>query len=164
MVTFTPHGDGVLVEDGLQPHIELLALAQQLVQLDFAQHAAQRGLRQLRRGIQEVGHLHDGQARIDHAEIDHRVHLHGDVVARDDILRRDFERVDAQRNPHDAVDGREYQNHARALWVAAAARPRRKITPRSYSRRILMETNQVQHDDHHDDRRETSQVDHVRTS
>ena len=50
-------------------------------------------------------------------KINHGVNLDGDVVARDHVLRRHLERVDAQRHPHDAVDRREHQDDARALWL-----------------------------------------------
>src|SRR5438309_2301595 len=47
-----------------------------------------------------VLHLRKGQVGVHHAEITNGVYFHGDVVARDDVLRRNVERL----NPHvDAV-------------------------------------------------------------
>ena len=40
---------------------------------------------------------------------------------RDDVLRRDFQRIDAQRNAHDAVDGREDQDDARPFGLVQQA-------------------------------------------
>ena len=132
MVTFTPHGRGVLVEHRLQPHVDLLALAEQGVEIHFAQHAAQRGLSELRGGVEEVRNLQDGQPRIDDPEVDHGVHLHGDVVAGDHVLRRDLQRVDAEGNAHDAVDGREHQDDARAFRL-----PQHAAQPEDYAALIF---------------------------
>ena len=105
------------VQNRLQAEIEFFALAQQLVQFSFAEHAAQRGLRQLRSGVKEVGHFHYRQPRLDHAKIHHRIHLDGDIVARDHVLRRHLQRIDPQRNAHHLIDRREHQNHARPFGL-----------------------------------------------
>ena len=85
----------MLIECGLQFHVEFLALPEQLVQLDFAQNAAQSGLRELRGRVKIIRHLDHRLGRLDDAEIDHGIHLHGDVVARDDVLRGYFHRLHA---------------------------------------------------------------------
>ena len=41
MLTFTPHGLGLLVDDLLQPGVELVPLGQQMVQVGLAQDAPQ---------------------------------------------------------------------------------------------------------------------------
>src|SRR5439155_22343648 len=82
-----------------------------------SEHAAQRGLRQLGGGVKEVIDLHHGQARVDDAKEDDRIHLHGDVVLGNYVLRRNLNRIDAQGNAHDAVDGGEDQNHARTFGL-----------------------------------------------
>ncbi len=51
--------------------------------------------------------------RIDHAQEDYGIHFQRNVIASDDVLRRDFQRFLPQRNAHDAVDRRENQNHSR---------------------------------------------------
>ena len=58
---------------------------------------------------------YDRVVRIDHPEEDHRVYLQRDVIASDDVLRRDFESFLPQRHAHDAVYRGEYQNHSRTL-------------------------------------------------
>ena len=57
---FHAPGSGVLIECGLELEVEFFALAEQLIQLHFAEHAAQRGLRQLRGGVQIIGDFHNG--------------------------------------------------------------------------------------------------------
>ena len=74
-------GGGLLVEDGLDVGIKPLPLRQHIVQLVLAQYRAQRRLRQLAGGLKEVLYLDDGTFRVDHPEIQHRVHLHRHVVA-----------------------------------------------------------------------------------
>jgi hypothetical protein len=140
--------------------VELIALAQKLVELHFAQHAAQRGLRQLRRGVEEIGNLHDGQARLQDPEVNHRVHFHGDVVARDHVLRRHFESIDAQRNAHDAVDGREDQDDARSFGLIQQAAQAEDDAALVLAQN-LDGGDQVQHHDDDDDRGEAGEVDHV---
>ncbi len=112
MVTFTPQVAVCWSRMDCSRTFSVLALAQQFVEFHFAQHAAQRGLGKLRSGIQKIGNFQHGLPRIEHAEIDHGVHLDGDVVPRHHVLRGNFQRVDAQRNPHDAIERREYQDHA----------------------------------------------------
>ena len=55
-----PPGIGALIEDLLQLLIEVVPLRQQIIQIDLAQHAAQRRLRQLRRGVVVVLDFDDG--------------------------------------------------------------------------------------------------------
>ena len=128
-----PHGSVWCVEDLLQLLVQPVALGQQIVELRLSEHAAQRGLRELRRGVDVILDLDDGPARIDHAEIDDRIHLHRDVVARDDVLRRHVVDDGAQADAHDAIDRPEDQDDARALSAAGSSLPSRKMTPRSYS-------------------------------
>jgi hypothetical protein len=45
-----------------------------------------------------------------------------DVIAGDDVLRRNLEGLLAQRNAHHAVDRSKNQNHARALGCDQAAK------------------------------------------
>src|SRR3974390_244067 len=106
---------GLVIENGLQAQVEFFTLAQQFVKFHFAQHAAKGGLRELRGGVEKVGHLDDGQARFDDPEIDYRVHLDGDVVARDNVLRGNFQSVDAEGDADHPGERGEYQDHARPL-------------------------------------------------
>src|ERR1700683_2915121 len=92
---FHAPGSGVLIESGLKFHIELLALAEQLIELDFAEHAAQGGLGQLRSGVEIIGDLNDRFGRIDNAEINHRVYLDRHIVSGHNVLGRHFHGFDA---------------------------------------------------------------------
>jgi hypothetical protein len=80
----------------LELGVNLFALRQDGVQLELADEAAERGLSELRGGVQVVLHLRKREIRVHHAEITDRVHLYGHVVARDDVLRRNVERLDSQ--------------------------------------------------------------------
>src|SRR5437867_3263767 len=114
-------GRGVLIENSLQPQIQFLALAQQLIELGFSKHAPQRGLRELGGAVKEVIDLHHRQARLDDPKEDDRIHLHGDIVLGHHVLGWNFDGVDAQGNAHDAVDGGEDQDHARAFGFGQEA-------------------------------------------
>ena len=100
------------IEDALQAQINFVAMSQQFVKFLFAKHRAQSGLRELRRLVGVIRDFHDGLVGIDHAQKNDRVHFQGDVVASDDVLRRNFERFLPQRNTHHAVDRTEDQNYA----------------------------------------------------
>src|SRR5262249_33178176 len=86
------------------------AMGQQFVEFLLAKHGTQGGLGELRGLIDVVRNLYDGFRGINHTQKDDRIHLQRDVVTSDDVLWRDFERFLAQRDAHDAVDGREDQN------------------------------------------------------
>ena len=84
-------GLGRLVDDLLQLFVESLALGEQLVELGLAEHRAQRRLRDLRGGDEEVFDLDDRFLGVDDAEVGDRVDAGRDVVAGDHLLRRDVE-------------------------------------------------------------------------
>src|SRR5688572_25739524 len=114
-------GVGLAVEHGLDIDVQLLALGEQRVELVLAEHRAQRGLRELARRLEEVRHLDDGVARVDDAEVHHRVHLHRDVVARDDVLRRHVEYHRAQVDAHELLDAGNDEDQARTEHALEAA-------------------------------------------
>src|SRR5882672_4345873 len=114
---FYAPGRGVGVEDALQAGVDLVAVGQQFVQFDLAQDRAQRSLSELRGLIHVVGNFNYSFARLDHAQEDDRVDLEGDVVAGNDVLRRDFQGLLPQGDAHDAVDGSEYKNDARSFGL-----------------------------------------------
>ena len=120
-------GVGVLVDHLLQTRRQALALGEQLVEVGLAQDAAQRRLRLLARGVEVVLDLDDRLQRVHHAEVDDRVHLHADVVARDHVLGRHVEHDRAQAHAHHAVDGPGHDDEARAPWAAGSSLPSRKI-------------------------------------
>ena len=105
-------GIGVLIENLLQLLIQPIALRQQIVELDLAEHAAQRGLGELRRRVHVVLDLDNRPARVHDAEVEHRVDLDRHVVARDHVLRRHVEDDRPQADPHHAVDRREDEDDA----------------------------------------------------
>lgn len=105
----------MLIQDRLQAQIQFAPLAQQFVEFGFTQNAAQRGLGELRGGVQVIGDFNHRQPRIDDAEENHRVHLHRHVVSRDHILAGHFQRLDAQRHAHHAVNRGEDQHDARSF-------------------------------------------------
>ncbi|VTR68220.1 23S rRNA methylase (modular protein) [Desulfosarcina cetonica] len=79
-------GIGMGIQDFLQLGVDLFPRREQFVQLGLAAHAAQGRLGQLGDGVSVVLHLHDGLDRFDHAEIDHGIDLHRDVVPGDHVL------------------------------------------------------------------------------
>ena len=113
------------------------AVGEELVEIDLAEDGAEGGLGELRGLVDVVGDLDDGLGGVDDAEGDDGVDLEGDVVAGDDVLRRDLHGLLAEADADDLVEGAEDQDDAGAL--GGLTRPRRKMTPRSYSLRMLME-------------------------
>ena len=79
------------VEDALQAQVDLLAMSQEFIQLLFPEHGTQSGLRELRSLIHVIGDFHHCFIRIDHPQEDHSVDLQRDIVARNDVLRRNFQ-------------------------------------------------------------------------
>ena len=110
-------GVGVQVDDLLQPQRQPLALGEQLVEVGLAEDAAQRRLRLLARGVEEVLDGDHRLQRVHHPEVDDRVHLHGDVVAGDHVLGRHVEDDRAQAHPHHAVDGPGHDDEPGALGL-----------------------------------------------
>jgi hypothetical protein len=111
-------GLGLLVEDGLEPHVELLALREEVIQLDLAQHGAERRLRRLFHGEPGILDLDDGLGGADDGEVDHGIHFQRDVVPRDDVLRPDLPGHDAQGYPDEGVDGSDDEHEARPPLAA----------------------------------------------
>ena len=114
-------GRGVAVDDGLDALVELVAVGEHLVEIDFAEDGAQRGLGELRGLVDVVGDLDDGLDGIDDAQGDDGVDLEGDVVAGDDVLRGDLHGLLAQGDADDLVDGAEDEDDAGAGGVVADA-------------------------------------------
>ena len=137
----------MLIQNLLQLLIEPFSFRQQIIQFHLAEHTSEGRLRELRRRVVITLDLDDRPPRIDDAEIDNGVHLYRDVIAGDDVLRRHIHDDRAQAHPHHSVDWRKNENDAGALRAAAAACPSRKITPRSYSARILIDISTYSDDD-----------------
>ena len=81
----------------------------------LAEDAAERGLRDLRRGAEVVEDLDDGVLGVDDAEVDDGVDLDGDVVAGDALLAGDVHRHGAQVDVDHAVDDGQDDEEAGAL-------------------------------------------------
>ena len=87
------------------------------VHIVSAYYAPRYRLRELQRRVLVVLDLHDRSPGIDHAVVQDGAHLDGDVVARDDILRRHLEDHGAQPDAHHPVDRRKHEDDAGALWT-----------------------------------------------
>ena len=87
--------------------MNLLALGQQLVEVRLAADAAQRRLRDLRRGVEVVLHLHNRAVGVEDAEIEHGAYFDGDVVAGDDVLRGHVEGDGPQVEAEHLLDERD---------------------------------------------------------
>src|SRR5580704_8942884 len=105
----------VLVENALQAQVDLLAMREQFVQFLLAQDGAKRRLRELRSLIDVVRDFHDRLIGIDHAQKNYSVYFERDVVASDDVLRRNFKGFLAQGDPHHPINRRKNQGYAGAL-------------------------------------------------
>ena len=141
---------GALVEDLLQLLVQTLALRQQVVQLHLAQHAPQRRLGELRRRVVEVLDFDDRPPRIDHAEVQDRVHLDRDVVARDHVLRRHVEHDRPQADLDHAIDRREDENDAGALRLRQQLAEAEDDAALVFGQ-DLDRADEVEHDDERDD-------------
>src|SRR2546428_502846 len=105
----------VLVQNRLQPGVELFALRKQVIEFDLAQDRPQCRLCQLLDLIAKILKLHDGLLRVHDAVENDGVHFHRNVVPRDDVLRRHIPGYDTERNLHDLVNGPEDQDDARSF-------------------------------------------------
>src|SRR4030095_1595512 len=103
----------MLVQNLLQPLIQFLSLAEQIIERHFTEHRAKCRLRKLRGRIQIVLYVNDGPARVHHAEINDGIHLDADVIFSNDILGRYIHRDRAQADAYDAVDRKKDQDQSR---------------------------------------------------
>ena len=116
-----PHGSVCSSMIFCRSLVEPVALGEQLVEVGAAQHRAQRGLGDLRRGGREGLDLRDRRGGVDDAEVADRRHPGRHVVARDDLLRRHRERHRAQVHAHHPVDQRHEHHEAGPLDGEQAA-------------------------------------------
>ncbi len=100
-------GLGVLIENDLQLGVYAVALRENFVQFKLTDDAADGGLRQLGNRVLIILHLRQRHVGIDDAEITYGVYFNGDVVAGDDVLWRDVERFDAERDAIESFYGPE---------------------------------------------------------
>src|SRR5258708_22754339 len=104
----------VCVEYELELGVDLIALREYFIKFELPDDAADGGLRQLRSRIGVVLHLRKRLIGVDHAKVANGIDFHRDVVARDDVLRRNVERL----NPH--VDTVECFNRPKNKIYAGA--------------------------------------------
>ena len=114
-------GRGVAVDDGLDALVEAVAVCQKLVKIDLAQHGPERRLGKLGGLVDVIGDVDDGVNGIDDAERDDRVDLQGDVVARDDVLRRNLHGLLAQAHADNRLHGGKDEDESGAGGLLADA-------------------------------------------
>ena len=112
---------GLRIDDFLDARVELVALAEQLVELGLAADGAQRGLRQLHRGEQIIFDLGDRARGIHDAKVQDRADLDGHVVLGDHVLRRDVQRNGPQIDSLHPLEHGDHEDHARPAIRSEAA-------------------------------------------
>ena len=132
-------GLGLLVDDLLEPSVELVALGEQVVEVGLAQNAPQRRLGDLRGGRDEVLHLHDraceGSTTRKYATA---LTLAGTLSLVMTSWAGHVEGDGPQVDAHHAVDDGDDEEQARTFG-RSSDRPSRKMTPRWYSGNTLIE-------------------------
>src|SRR5206468_138317 len=112
---------GRVVEEDLDPLAQVLALREELVELDLAEDVPQSGLGEQIRRLDVVLDLGDGLERIVHAVVDHRVDLDGHVVSAHDALTRHIEGDEPQVDEDPTVEDRDDHRQAGSLRLAQEA-------------------------------------------
>src|SRR6185312_11804242 len=102
------------VENALDIGTELLSLGKHGVELMLAEHGPQRGLRKHVGSRKIVLDVDNRPLGIDDIEIQHGIDLHRDVVARDDVLARDLDDLNAQIDPYHLLKEGDQQDEARS--------------------------------------------------
>src|SRR6266481_3670417 len=106
---------GVGVEYDLKLGVDFIALRENFIEFELSDDAANGGLRELRRRVGVVLHLGKGQIGVDYAEVANSVDLHGHIVTRDDVLRRNVKRLDTQIDTVERFNWPENQVYAGGL-------------------------------------------------
>src|SRR6478752_3996456 len=99
----------MLVDDGLQVGVQLVAVSQQIVQIGLTQDVTQGGLTNLHSGIDIIDDIGDGALRIDDIEVEDGGHANGDVIACNNLLRWHLHGDDTQIYFDNASDERWYK-------------------------------------------------------
>ncbi len=111
---------GLRVENVLDVVVELVALGEHLVEVVLAEHRAQGRLGEFARRLLEVLHLDHRLVGLHHPEINDRVDLHRDVVARNHVLRRNVEHQRALVHAHHLLHVGQQQDQPRPLHAGEA--------------------------------------------
>ena len=112
---------GLGVDDFLHVVVELVALRQHLVEVVLAEHRAQRGLGELAGGHVVVLDTDHRALRVHHPVVEHRVHVHGDVVLGNDVLARHVQGDHPQVHADELLDHRDDDDQAGAFHALEAA-------------------------------------------
>jgi hypothetical protein len=99
----------------------IFRLTEKLIEFDFAEDGTQRSLCKLRGLVDVVSDLDGGVVGIDDVERDDGVHFERDVVAGDNVLRRHFEHVLAERDADHLIEGTEDEDDSRPLGHGQSA-------------------------------------------
>lgn len=95
--------------------LSFFSLGQHLVELMLSKHGAQRGLGEHIGGRKVVLNLDDGAFGIDHVEVEYRIDLHRNVVARNHVLGGYFDDLNSQVHAHHFLKERNQQYEAGSL-------------------------------------------------
>src|SRR5216117_3591533 len=152
-------GLGVLVDDPLELLVDLVTRREEVVELDLAEDAPERRLRDLRGRVEIVLHRDHRPLRVHDAEVDDRADLERDVVACDHVLGRDVEGDGLEAHFDHPVDERHEQDESRAVPLPAGVedRPRAAPEPEDDGPLVLAEDLRERADeeddrkDHHED-------------
>ena len=98
----------MMVQNLLQLLVQFIALGEQIIQFNLAQHVPQGGLRQQRCGHLVVLHLDDGSRGIDHPVVDNRIHFYAHVILGYDYLLGHVNREDPQVEQNYSIDDWNY--------------------------------------------------------
>ena len=105
-------------------------------------------------------HLREGEIGVDNAEIADGIHFYRDIVAGDDVLRRNVERFDAHAHASKRFDGPEDEIEAGALGL-------RQHAPEAKNHAalpLLDDVERIPEPDEHeadDDERTDAELEHV---
>jgi len=111
----------VLIKYLLQLLIQLIALGEQVVQLNLSQDIAQSGLGEQRSGQLVVLHLDHGLCRIDHPVVDDCIHFDAHIVPGYDHLLGNVDGENPQVEEYDPVNDGDDEEYARPLHSAETA-------------------------------------------
>ena len=125
----------------------------------FAEHRAQRGLRELRSLVNVIGNFDHGFARIDDAQKDDSIDLKGHVVAGDDVLRRNLEGFLPKRNAHHPVHAAQIPELRPVPLLCGNRRPKPKDHAALVLRQNLDRTQNIQSNDDKGDAEESKSED-----
>src|SRR4029453_6642784 len=139
-------GLGLLIEHVLNIGIEPVPLGQHRVEVVFAQHPAQRRLRELARRYKIIVNLNNRPLGVHDAKIDDGIHLDRDVIAGNHVLSWHFIDDNPKIDPHHLLHKRHKQEKSRPLRAGVA--PQREYDPAFV---LTQDAHRQIQDDHNED-------------